>query len=593
MKRPSWLCRLLPYLGRRQAEEDLQEELRLHLELERQRQRDAGVPENEALRAARRTLGNAILIRERTRDVWGWRWVDDLGQDLSHAVRTLRRSPGFAAAVVIVLALGTGVATAMFGIVYGMLIRPLPYPDAGRIVRVQEPRQMPGAPVYLSARAMAQVQEDAESFEQLGAYGAYTFGWTSPDGATPWGAPVSPALLRLLGATPQLGRLFTDDEARRGADGVVLLSHRAWTRRFGADPDVVGRVVDVADEPHTVVGVLAEGFYFPRPGAEVWTPYVLRAEEATAVVLGRLREGVSAERAATEVGAILQRMDGEAARRPDGDGSGRTRGDAPESGARVTRVIPLLEEMVGAYRPALLALAGATLLVLLIACVNVAGLLLARGVARQRELAVRGALGAGRGRIARQLLTESVLLGLGGGALGLVTAAVVLRAAPTLVPGAGTRLDEVGLDGVVLAFTLGLSVVVGLLFGAVPALQWSGRHLLRTLVEGGARATGGFGLLRGNRTRAVLATAQLALALVLLVGAGLLLRSFVGLVTRDRGYDPANVIAASTRYPITVRPGFATPEDSSRPKRRGGASTASSSKRRTGWRASRTWRRSA
>ena len=562
MKRPPWLCRLFPYLGRRQAEEDLQEELRLHLELEHERQRDAGVPENEALRAARRTLGNATLIRERTRDVWGWRWLDDLGRDLRHAVRTLRRSPGFTAAVVIVLALGTGVATAMFGIVYGMLIRPLPYPDAGRIVRVgQQPRQLPDVPVYLSARAIDQVQQDAASFEQLAAYGAFTFEWIAPDGARPWGVPVSPALLRLLGARPHLGRLFTDDEARSGADGVVLLSHRAWTRRFDANPDVVGTVVDVYNEPRTVVGVLAEGFYFPRPGAEVWIPYVLRPDASTEAVLGRLREGVSAERAATEISTILKRMDGAAARGPDGNGSGRTGGDAPESDIRVTRVIPLLEEMVGAYRPALLALTGATLLVLLIACVNVAGLLLARGVTRRRELAVRSALGAGRARIARQLLTESVLLGVGGGALGLATAAVVLHATPALVPNVVTRLDEVGLDGVVLAFTLGLSVVVGLLFGAVPALQWSGLHLLRTLMEGSARATGGFGLLRGNRTRAVLAAAQVALALVLLVGAGLLLRSFVGLATLDRGYDPTNVIAASTRHPVTVRPGFATPEE--------------------------------
>ena len=561
MRWPTWMYRLVPYLGRRQANEDLQEELRLHLELEREHQRHAGVPPDEALRAARRRLGNEALIRERTRDVWGWRWLDDLGRDLRHAVRTLRRSPGFTAAVVVVLALGTGVATAMFGIVYGMLIRPLPYPDAGRIVRVgQEPRQMPGAPVYLSARAIEQVQQDAASFEQLAAYGAFTFEWIAPDGARPWGAPVSPALLRLLGARPHLGRLFTDDEARSGADGVVLLSHRAWTQRFDANPDVVGTVVDVYNEPRTVVGVLAEGFYFPRPGAEVWIPYVLRPDASTEAVLGRLREGVSAERAATEVGAILQRMDGAAGRGPDGGGSGRAGGDAPGGDVRVTRVIPLLEEMVGGYRPALLALAGATLLVLLIACVNVAGLLLARGVTRQRELAVRGALGAGRGRIARQLLTESVMLGAGGGALGLATAAVVLRAAPVLMPNEVTRLDEVGLDGVVLAFTLGLSVVVGLLFGAVPALRWSGRHLLRTLMEGSARAAGGFGLLRGNRTRAVLAAAQVALALVLLVGAGLLLRSFVGLVTLDRGYDPTNVITASTRYPITVLGGSATRE---------------------------------
>ena len=483
----------------------------------------------------------------------GWRWLDDLGRDVRHAVRGLARSPGFTAAVVIILALGTGATTAMFGVTYGVLIRPLPYPDSERIVRVgQEPRGMPGAPVYLSARGIEQVREAAESFEQLAAYGAFTFEWIARDGSRPWGAPVSPALLRLLGARPHLGRLFTDDDARIGADGVVLLSHHAWTRRFDANPDVVGTVIDVYNEPRTVVGVLAEGFYFPGPGAEVWTPYVLRAEEPTAIVLGRLRPGVSPERAATEVGTILRRMDVAAAGRSDPDGSGRARRDARDVDARVTRVIPLLEEMVGAYRPALLALAGATLLVLLIACVNVAGLLLARGVARRRELAVRGALGAGRGRIVRQLLTESVLLGLAGGVLGLATAAIVLRAVPALVPGAVTRLDEVGLDGVVLAFTLGLSVVVGLLFGAVPALQWSGRRLLRTLVEGSAQATGGFGLLRGNRTRAVLAAAQVALALVLLVGAGLLLRSFVGLVTLDRGYDPAQVIAADARFPFAI-----------------------------------------
>ncbi len=560
MKRPAWHYRLLPYLGRRRAEADLQEEMRLHLELERERQRDAGVPEEEALSAARRRLGNAALIRERTRDVWGWRWLDDLGRDLRHAVRSLARTPGFVAAVVLILALGTGVATAMFGIVYGLLIRPLPYPDGDRIVRVgQEPRRIPGAPVYLSARALVQVRETAESFEQLAPYGAFTFEWVSPDGARPWGAPVSPALLRLLGARPQLGRLFTDDEARVGADGVVLLSHRAWIRRFGADPNVVGTVVDVYNEPRTVVGVLAEGFYFPGPGAEVWAPYVLRQDEPTAVVLGRLREGVSPAQAAVEVGAILQGMDGAGARRASATGG--TPGNARDIDARVARVIPLLEEMVGEYRPALLALAGATLLVLLIACVNVAGLLLARGVTRRRELAVRGALGAGRGRIVRQLLTESVLLGLGGGALGLATAGAVLRAVPALVPVTVTRLDEVGLDGVVLAFTLGLSVAVGLLFGAVPAFQSSGSRLLRALVEGSARSSGGFGLLRANRTRAVLAAAQVALALMLLVGAGLLLRSFVGLVTLDRGYDPANVVAAGTRYPLTVLPGLGTPEE--------------------------------
>ena len=263
---------------------------------------------------------------------------------------------------------------------------------------------------------------------------------------------------------------------------------------------------------------------------------------------------MSPEQAAAEVRTLVQSGPGaDVMLRARG---GRGPGDSPEVAARVTL---LLEEMVGEYRPALLALAAATLLVLLIACVNVAGLLLARGVSRQRALAVCAALGAGRGRLARQLLTESVALGVGGGVLGLAAAALVLRAVPALVPGDIARLDEVGVDGVVLAFTLGLSVAAGLLFGAVPALQWSRVDLVRSLNEGSAQSTGGFRLLRSNRARAGLAVAQVALALVLLVGAGLLLRSFVRLVTVDRGYDPANVITARIRNDATLRPGL-TPE---------------------------------
>ena len=561
MKRPSWLCRLVPYLGRRRAEEDLQEELRLHLELERDRQREAGLPEPDALRAARRRLGSGTLIRERTRDIWGWRWLDELGRDVRHALRGLGRSPGFAAAVVLVLALGIGANTAMFGIVHGVLIRPLPYPDADAIVRVGEssgPRRLPG--LRLSNRSMPLLRESAESFEQLAAYQELSLDWAGPEGAVSLsGALVSPSLFALLRAAPSLGRLFTEEEARVGRDRVALLSHSVWIRRFGANPDIVGSPIVLEGNPHTVVGVLSEGFYFPNGDVELWTPYVIPpftppsaagpGEQRMVVVfsfsaLGRLRSGVSPEQAAAEARAILQRSSDELLAQAENPPA-----DRPEIDVRV---VPLLDEMVGEYRPAILALTAAMALVLLIACVNVAGLLLARGVSRQRALAVGAALGAGRLRLVRQLLTESVVLSTAGGVLGLAAATVVLRTVPALVPGDVARLEEVSIDGVALAFAAGLSVVVGLLFGAAPTFQWSRIDLVRTLNEGGATSAGGSGVLRANRARAALVTAQVALALVLLTGAGLLLRSFVQLITVDRGYDPANVIAARARNPDLV-----------------------------------------
>ena len=571
MRWPAWLHRLVPYLGRGAAQRDLEEELRLHLELERESRRDAGVPEDEALRAARRTLGNATLIRERTRDVWGWRWLDDLGRDARHAARALARSPGFAATVVLVLALGIGANVAMFSVVHGMLIRPLPYPDAGAIVRITESFQGRPSSRIVNASLEA-IMEEAESFEQIAAYRPSAFEWAGPEGAvTLRGAQVSPAMFPLLRARPHLGRLFTEGEARAGADRVVLLSHGAWARRFGFDPDIVGAVFELDYAPHTVVGVLAEGFFFPSPEEELWTPHVdpgwfvsaegpdgtpgLSVRWSSIAALGRLAPGVSAERATTEVRTILQRSGIFArardisARARDAQG-GRASAGTPEIDGWV---IPLQEEMVRGYRPALLVLTVATALVLLVACINVAGLLLARGVTRRRALAVCAALGAGRGRLVRQLLTESVVLSATGGLLGLAAAAAVLGVLPAVVPGDVARLDDVGINGPGLAFALALSVVVGLAFGAAPAFQWSRFGLVRALNEGSAQAAGGFRLLRSNRARAGLAAAQVALAVVLLVGAGLLLRSFVGLVTVDRGYDPTNLITARTADPEARR----------------------------------------
>ena len=491
----------------------------------------------------------------------GRRWLGDLGRDLRHAGRGLRRSPGFAASVALMLALGLGANTAMFGIVYGVLLRPLPYPDAAAIVRIGESLgSVGGSDMWLSNRSMPLLEESAGSFERLAGYLEISARSASVGGATLSGARVSPSLFPLLGSRPGLGRLFTEEDAREGADLVVLLSHGVWTTRFGSDADIVGTLVDLAGEPHAVVGVLPEGFGFPNPDNEFWTPLVVppfvppSTDDPAAprmVVrlvfggLGRLRPGVSPEQAATEARTILQ---ANAAGITAQAGEDQAAADGPEI---AVRVVPLLEEMVGEYRPALLVLTAATALVLLIACINAAGLLLARGVTRQRMFALCAALGAGRGRLARQLLTESVALGLTGGLLGLAAAAVVLRAAPALVPVDVARLDEVGIDEVTVGFTVGLSVLVGLLSGAVPALQWSRLDLVRTLNEGSAQSAGGFRLLRSNRSRAVLVMAQVALALVLLVGTGLLLRSFVRLVTFDRGYDPANVVSTAALFPFS------------------------------------------
>lgn len=482
--------------------------------------------------------------------MYSWGWLDDLRRDVHQAVRDLRRSLGFAATVVVILALGIGANTVMFNILHHLLIQPLPYPDAGAIVRITEVMRTSSS--RIRSLSLLKIIDEAESFEQVAAYESYDVEWTGPEGAVALrAARVSPALFPLLRAQPHLGRLFMEGEAREVADRVVLLSHGAWTRRFGSDPDIVGAVISLDDAPHVVVGVLTEGFHFPSPDEELWTPQVisgfLRVEQlpdggsrlsasfSFLMALGRLRPGVSAVQATAEVRTILGR----------GARAGRSRdGGRPRIYARIVR---LQDEMNREYRPALLALTAATALVLLVACINVAGLLVARGVRRQRALAICAALGAGRGRLVRQLLAECVVLSLAGGALGLAVTVLVLAGLPAVVPGNVARLDGVRVDGLGLVFAFALSVVVGVAFGVVPAFQRFSST--RALHGGSGQPAGGFRLRRSNRTRAALVAVQTGLSVMLLVGAGLLLRSFVGLVMVDRGYDPTDVISARIRNP--------------------------------------------
>lgn len=474
--------------------------------------------------------------------------VDDLSRDVRRAIRGLGRAPVFAATVTLILALGIGANTAMFSIVYGLLLRPLPYPDADTIVSIGQPSSLLGnlPGMFISNRSMDLLLENAESFEHLAVYQGLSR--AVGGGGSLNGARVSPSMFPLLQISPHLGRSFLEEEALTGSGQVVLLSHRTWMNNFAADPDIIGTPVDLGDEPHTVVGVLAEGFHFPTPTSEFWVPYVIESSSAIADddgggiasfvmfrALGRLRVGVSAEQASAEASSITQESAGLL---------------AALVGEDDVRVVPLLEEMVGEYRPALSILTVMTVIMLLVACMNAAGLLLARGSARRRMLAISAALGAGRGRLVRQLLTESTVLSLAGGVLGLGAAVIFVRAVPALAPIDVARLDELEINGTVFVFTAGLSVAVGLLCGAGAAFQWSQLHLVRTLNDTTARSAGGSGLLRAHRVRTVLSMAQIALAVMLLVGAGLLLRSFVRLLTFDRGFDPTNVITVDVSNPM-------------------------------------------
>ena len=527
-----------------------------------------GMGEREARRAAHRDLGGVAAVKEARRQADSLYWLDTLLQDLRYGVRILRRSPRFAVAVVLILGLGVAVTTTVFGIVHGVLLRPLAYPNPGAIVRIGEGLgSVGGSDMWLSNRSMPLLEENAESFEQLAGYLEISARWASLDGATLSGARVTPSLFPLLGARPRLGRLFTEEEGREGASPAVLLSHGLWTARFGSDADVVETLVDLDGEPHTVVGVLPDGFDFPNAANEFWTPLAVPAfappsgddpTELRTIVslvfggLGRLRPGVLARagrHGSAHHPAGEQRRHRAAVRR----GSSirrRARGRCPRGaaagghGRRVPARVADADRGLGS-RPVdrLHQRGGAASRAWSHAPTDVRrvrrarrGQRPARAPAPDRERGVEPSRAAFSAWPPRRL-----------------RCAWCPRSFRVTV----ARLDEVGIDTVTVAFTVCLSVSVGLLSGAVPALQWSRLDPVRTLNEGSARSAGGFRLLRSNRSRAVLVTAQVALALVLLIGTGLLLRSFVALVTFDRGYEPANVVSTRAVFPFSSQPSMA------------------------------------
>ena len=536
-----WLSQIMRRLAalvrRNQLDRDLEDEMRLHRKLREQENIEAGMTPDEAHYASERRFGNALLLKEASREMWSGIWLERLVQDLRYGLRQLRRTPGFTAVAVLTLALGIGANTLIFSVVNAAILHPLPFRDANRLVTLWVSSSNfgytgPGTltdPDYMEWRKQNRVFSDIAAVR---GQPSNLTGVGEPLRLT--GAAISPSLLRVLGVNPTLGRPFAAEEENPGHNHVALLSDKVWDSRFGSDPSAVGKAIKLDGEFFTVVGVMPAGFGFPNE-ADAWVPLTLSndAHNATLQIVARLKPGVSLDRARSDVALIGKRLE---------EQRHRQSGDWEEQ----TTLVPLGDEVASALRSSLLVLLGAVGLVLLIACANVANLFLGRAAARQREIAIRKALGAGRARVLRQMLTESAITAALGGGLGLLLAIVGHRfladVGPLLPwnmdsPAATARIASAGTDFWVLGFTLAVSVLTAVLFGLAPALRAARDRLTDSLKEGDR----GSGTGRAqSRLREGIVLAEVALALILLVGAGLLIRSFLRLMNVNPGFSPQN-----------------------------------------------------
>jgi putative ABC transport system permease protein len=534
---------------RKRMIDDLEQDIREHIEIETQDNIGRGMSPEDARHAAMRKFGNVTRVKEETREVWSFLWIEHLLQDIRFGVRMLRRSPGFAAAAVLTLALGIGANTAIFSVVNAVLLRPLAYRDSPSLVNIWGKFEKDGIPQnWISEPEYWDLLDHNESFAQVAAYALGGRANLTRVDAPP--VQVSEAsttadVLPMLGIVPVVGRSFSGEEDKPGHSHYVLLSYALWESQFGGDPNIVAKPVQLDGEAYSIVGVLPKQFSLGGK-QDLWVPLGLDRAKPQGRgshylhVVGRLKPGVNPVQAS----AALVTLAGDLRR-------GYPNDYGPESKNFDMYMVPVKEQLIGRIRPALLVLLGAVVFVLLIACANVANLMLARASAREKELAIRAAMGAGRTRLVRQLLTESLLLGLAGGLLGLVLAYWGVNALRALVPPNTPRMDEVQLDSAVLAFTFGVSLLTGLFFGLVPSWHIARNDLREALSEAG-RGTSVSG--KTLHLRSWLVVSELALAVLLLVGAGLLIRSFNRLLDVSPGFQTQHLLTMELSLPEKTYP---------------------------------------
>ena len=506
---PRWYRRIVFFSRRERLERELAEEIEFH----------------RALKQDDREMGNITLAKEESRDMWSFLSIERFWQDLRYAARMLRRSPGFTALAGLSLALGIGGNAAMFSLVNALLIRPLPYSQPERLLRITS--------VYPKA-GLALFQQESRTMEVASVSADAEFNLTGEgEAARLAGSVASANLFSVLGAPVERGRAFEPGEDRPGRDGLVILSHSLWKTKFGGDPQVVGRMIALNGVNRLVVGVMPAGFSFPSPQVQLWVPARLDPSNVEdylggdyVPLIARLRAGATVAQAQGEVRAITAQLDS------------MFPWPMPRNWNMDSRLISLQEDIVGDVRRKLLVLLSSVCIVLLVACTNVASLLLARASARRKEMALRAALGAGRFRIIRQLLTESVLLAASGGALGLALAVAALSVFRSVLPLDLPGVAEVRIDGHVAVFVAALTLLTGLAFGIAPALSASQIDLNQAIRAGGQRSARSFWVL----FRGWLIAAEVALTVVLLVAAGLLTRSLRALADVNPGFLPEHVL---------------------------------------------------